>query len=385
MRMKPINKVNGVDTMKPASEFVGTVLFTISIVAALGATLAPPAIGGTPKGHGIQCSLCKVRDTERTNLVCYTYLLPQGWQASDKIHWSGRLPNIDLRAQSADGTYMVDRVDPFNMAYSGGTNMPTKGLHIDGALGFLHLFVDQMQQKGIWTNVQVVDESSRQLPLTAMQQSSQQTPYPNTTATFTHESGFIKVTFEKNGKQESSSIGTVIIGRTSHMEQRMPYGGSTFVRDFDGWTVGPTIVVMTSPNPSPAKVKETQIVLSTMRTTPAWNLHCAEISLQIAQQGLARTQANGVALRHQFEQDGERRMANFKAQMAGKDANTHDFCNYILDQQDYKDQSGNTVTLPSSYKYAYANQQGQYLVTDEPGFDARGTDWRPMSKASAGK
>jgi hypothetical protein len=374
--------------MKAASEFVGTFLFTISLVAGLGALLAARAIGGAQahsKGHGIQCSLCKVQDSERTNLICYTYLLPQGWHPENKVTWPGQLPSVNLKAQSADGTYMVDRVDPFNIAYSGGTNIPTAGLHIDGALDFLHKFIDQMQQKGIWSNVQVVDESSHPLPLTPMQQSSQQTPFPNTTATFIHESGFIKVTFEKNGKQESSSLGTVITGRTSHMEQKMPYGGATFVRDFDGWTVGPTVVVMTSANPSPAKVKETQIVLSTMRSTPDWNLKCAEIALRSAQQGLARTEANGAALRAQFARDGERRMANFRDQMGAKDANTRQFCNYILDQQDYKDPSGNTVTLPSSYKYAYANGQGQYYVTDEPDFDARGTDWRPMSKASAGK
>ena len=367
--------------MKAASQFVGAVLFTGLLAAVLGASLAPRAIGAPSRGHGIQCSLCKVTDTERTNIVAYTYLLPQGWHDSSKMKWTGQLPGADLKAQSADGTYMVDRVDPFNIMYSGGTGIPTTGLHIDGAVDFLHKMIDQMQQKGIWTNVQVVDESSHPLPLTSMQQFSQQHPFANTTASYIHESGFVKVTFEKNGKPESSSIGTVITGQTSRMDTPMPYGGTAFVRDNGGWTIGPTVVVMTSANPSPAKVKETQIAVSTMKSTPAWNEKCAEISLQISQQGLARTQANGVALREKFARDGEQRMSNFKAQMAGKDANTHDFCNYILDQQDYKDPSGNTVTLPSSYKYAYANNQGQYFVSDDAGFDARGTGWRPMSKA----
>jgi len=47
------------------------------------------------------------------------------------------------------------------------------------------------------------------------------------------------------------------------------------------------------------------------------------------------------------------------------------------------------VTLPSTYKFAWANGQGNYYVTDDPTFDPKGTGsgngrWQVMDKYQPG-
>jgi len=340
-------------------------------------------------GHGIKCSLSKLQDTERTGIVAYTYLLPEGWKSSNQLKWQGQLPLIELSAQTADGEYMVDRFDPSNLNFSAGSNLQPSGVHLGGALDYLHVLVDGMQRQGIATNVQVIDEATKALPLTQMQQSRQSIPFPHTTSEPFHETGFMKITFERNGNQETASLGTSIVGSNNVMKSQMPYGNQVFERDSGYYTVGPTILVISPTESSPVKVKEAQLIASSMRITPDWIMYCAKSALQMAQNGLERTREAGQAQIAQFQRDSANRMANFRTQMADKDENTHQFCNYLLDQQDYKDPAGGTVTLPSTYKYAWGNGQGNYWVTDDPTFDPKGTGavngtWQVMQKAQPG-
>jgi hypothetical protein len=71
--------------------------------------------------------------------------------------------------------------------------------------------------------------------------------------------------------------------------------------------------------------------------------------------------------------------------MAAKDESTHQFCNYISDQQDFKPRSGPIVTLPSTYAHSWADGKGNYFLTDDPTFDPRGLgtgNWEKLEKAT---
>jgi hypothetical protein len=78
-------------------------------------------------------------------------------------------------------------------------------------------------------------------------------------------------------------------------------------------------------------------------------------------------------------------MARFREQMAAKDASTHAFCNYILDQEDYQAPGGGpVVTLPDTYRHVWGDGNGNYFLSDDPTVDLRGVgggNWQPMSKA----
>jgi hypothetical protein len=87
-----------------------------------------------------------------------------------------------------------------------------------------------------------------------------------------------------------------------------------------------------------------------------------------------------------FEENREKQMANFKEQMAQRDDFTHDFCNYLSDQQDFKSSNGTVVTIPTAYDHAWSNGQGGYYLTNDPTFDPKGTDfstWEQMQKTHA--
>jgi hypothetical protein len=103
---------------------------------------------------------------------------------------------------------------------------------------------------------------------------------------------------------------------------------------------------------------------------------------------LKATEERGRELRKEMAEQGEKRMEELKQKWAQNDANTHDFCNFLLDQQDYHDPSGSIVTLPNAYSHAWANGDGDYLRSSDPTFDPRGSgggDWQEMKKAEHGQ
>jgi hypothetical protein len=90
-----------------------------------------------------------------------------------------------------------------------------------------------------------------------------------------------------------------------------------------------------------------------------------------------------------FREQGERRMANFRQQMAEKDAQTHDFINVIKDQADYKDSTGQVVTIPYLYDHSWSDGKGNYILNTDPTFDPKGIQtpgtWEQMEQVVRGR
>ena len=341
-------------------------------------------------GNGIVCSLEQVKDTQRSGLVAFTYLLPKGWSAQNSLSWNANgVYQAEFIAETADHQYGVDQLEPINMVYTAATGMAPKGLRLTHATDFLDALVGRIRQQGKATNIKVVEQFNTTLPETATQKlMASGKMYGNMSQRTFNEAGYAKITFEMGGVEETASLGTSVMGWM--MQNNMVTGvgrtQSTFNTETGTYVVGPTLLVVAPAQASPARVKEGQIIASSVRMTPQFTSFVIKLALQMSEAGAQAARENGKRLQQDMEDRREKSMADFRTHMAEKDANTHDFCNYILDRQDFKSANGTVVTMPSAYSHAWSNGSGEYVLTNDPTYDPRGTgagDWQKMQRTTA--
>ncbi|MHB8638114.1 MAG: hypothetical protein ACYC96_16780 [Fimbriimonadaceae bacterium] len=352
-------------------------LASTALLACAGLTLA--AHGAKPVG--IKCKLSELKDTEKSGLIAYTYFVPDGWQSENYLKW-GKYDDFTatLTATTADKRYAVNQIEPLLVSYMSFRNS-TRGLRIIHATDFLHVIVAQIEQQFKATDIKVIEELNEPLPLTAMQERAQSMNWgPMQTRNQLHESGYLKVSFSLNGKPETAALGTTVSGTNTRMHALNNVNETT--SESGVYRVGPTMVVANPSAPSALMVKEMQIVASSMKPTPKFAAFCRKLTASLAK---AQLNINKAAFKASNTNWHERSMAAFRGQMAGKDANTHQFCNYILDQQDYRAQGGKTVTLPTAYNHSWSDGKGGYVLSGDPTLDPRGYgggNWKQMFKAT---
>jgi hypothetical protein len=370
----------------------------LAILLAAGAATAAFSQHHVKKssGAGIKCTLAEVRDSQRSSLVAYTFFLPDGWKNQSALNWSGNTFTASFNRSSPDGRYIVISGMPSNMRYNAVTNGTPSGTKFSKASDYLHTIVDNLSRSGKVTNVQVQEEYDKDLPLEPTQISQQQgRQIPSYTVSQIHQTAFLKISFELDGKPETASMGTTMVGSLGLNHIAM--GGPTFLQpnrpktsfdtENDFYIVGPTLVVITPAQPTPSKLREVQLIASSTSMTPQFATFCLKLALAESDAGLKAMAQRGRQLIQDMREQSEKNLVDFKRQMADRDATTHDFCNFISDQQDYKNSSGSIYTLPAYYSHAWTNDEGDFLLTDDPTVDPRGSGgtWEEMSKAHHGQ
>ncbi len=203
-----------------------------------------------------------------------------------------------------------------------------------------------------------------------------------------HETGYLKITFEQDGMDETAELGTTVAGDllTNNLVNGIGPTATRSTTETGTYVVGPTLYIVEPTKPSAAKVKEAKIVASSVRFTPQFATYCVKLALAMAKSQVKITSEKGKQMIRDFEQNREKQMANFKEQMAQRDDFTHDFCNYLSDQQDFRTSNGTVVTMPTSYGNAWSNGQGGIFISDDPNDSPQGigsVSWEKMARAHA--
>jgi hypothetical protein len=348
----------------------------------ISTAIASCSVASAPHApSGIKCTLEQVNDTEKSGVVAFTYLVPEGWTPHHMMKWGEADSYVaNLSASTADKSYSVDQLEPMVMSFMSMRAGNPRGIHIAQATDFLHSLVELIKKQYNVSKVDIVDEVNETLPLTPFQEAASKTNWgPMQTRTPFHESGYLKATFELNGKEVTVEMGTTVVGTNVRMHALNDESQETSTSGV--YRVGPTMTIITPSSPEPAKVKEAKIIAASMHPTAEFVDYRQKLTASLAQ---AQLNANEAELNAKNSDWHERSMAEFRGQMAAKDANTHQFCNYILDQQDYQSKGGPTVTLPSGYKHAWTDGNGKYLLSDDSSSDSQGGNWEPLEKKAGG-
>jgi hypothetical protein len=308
-------------------------------------------------------------------MVAFTYLVPKGWEPKTSFTWNGQSFISDFKASTPDGQYTVEHLQPLSMAYGASNGRVMQGFRIASGTDFLHGLVGQMEKSGMVSNARVTEEYNADAPLTEIEKNLPK-PLPSIGGmqqrTF-NQSAFLKLSFEKNGQPMVASVGTTVYGTFLSNNMQLGYGRTStqYSSENGSYVIGPTLVVISPANPSPAKVHEIQIMASSSQMTPSFMNYCARLALGMSEAQYKATKERGKQLIQQMREQTQQIHDNFMDEMARKDADTHEFCNYLLDKQDYTDHSGNLVTLPTAYDHSWSDGNGNFVLNDDPTFNPK--------------
>jgi hypothetical protein len=333
-------------------------------------------------GSGIRCSMVQLQDNERTFGTAFSFLVPSGWKSETSFHWNGNTYTARFAGMTPDKLYIVDRLEPISMSFNMSTGTGAKGTRLTKATDFLHPVVQSLSREPGVGNVRLVEEDNADLPLSDNQKLMQNSrQIGGMSQRLYRQHGFLRVSFERNGAPETAGMETTVEAYCSGNNMRV--GQGQFISENDNYVVGPTLSIATPTSPDAAKVKEAQIIVNSAQMSPQFGLYCARLAAEMAHISFEATSAQGKRLIQQIRDHTDQIVEDFKARWDDRDKTVHDFCNYVSDQQDFKSADGTIHTLPAYYSHAWKNDQGQYVLTDSPTYDPRGTDsttWEPLQK-----
>jgi hypothetical protein len=328
--------------------------------------------------------MVQVAENERSIGTAFSFLVPSGWKSQTSFHWNGNTYVARLAAMTPDKTYIVDRLEPISMSYNASSGTTARGTRLTKATDFLRLVVQSLSREPGVGNVRLVEEDNVDLPLSENQKRMQSLrQIGGMSQRLFRQQGFLRVSFERNGKPETAGMETTVEAYGSANNMSLGQSGGRFSSVNDSYVVGPTLSIATPTSPDAQKVKEAQIVANTAQMSPQFGLFCAKLAAKMAHMAFDITSAEGKRLIQETRERTDQIIEDFKARWADRDKTVHDFCNYVTDQQDFKSADGTISTLPAYYSYAWKNDQGQYVLCDDPTFDPRGTDqtsWEPLQK-----
>jgi len=333
--------------------------------------------------------MIQVADNERTFGPAFSFLVPTGWKPETSFHWTGNTYVARLTAMTPDRAYIVDRLEPISMSYNATSGTAATGTRLTKATDFLQLIAQSFSRDPGIGNVRIMEVENIELPLSDNQKRMQSLrQIGGMSQRLFRQQGFLRVSFDRNGKPETAGIETTVEAYGNANNMALGRSGGQFNSENDSYVVGPTLSITTPISTDPEKVKEARIVANTVQMSPQFGLYCARLAAEMAHAAFDATSANGKRLIQQFREHTDQIIQDFKNRWEGRDKTVHDFCNYVTDQQDFKSADGTISTLPAYYSYAWKNDQGQYVLTDTPTFDPRGTDnsnWEPLKKTIHGQ
>jgi hypothetical protein len=117
-----------------------------------------------------------------------------------------------------------------------------------------------------------------------------------------------------------------------------------------------------------------EVIASTYRTNPEWQAKVTQVALAI-QQADSKGVHDGSAIMAKSAEDTRNIQRQvYENQQRAQDHNATQFSQYILGVETYQNpMTGETIDLDNNYGHAWVNNRGEYLLSDQAGFDPNAT------------
>jgi hypothetical protein len=338
-------------------------------------TNSPNATASAEAGAVYHMKLHKVMDDQGTHKLAYTYLIPDGWTATDTIQW---IPNDFMTPEIGSSTLKsADGLTEFVSASGMWTNFgrgPAGNYGQEPPKSVSNILLHDFKQKHPGVEFKVLEKTD--------------TPVDSLLGTAPPQGrnfglkGVLKVRFSKGGM----SFLTKAQARMDAMQMTPMATGLGGSMSEGGWRITETLVVTAPEDNMDEAMKLVGIVLTSSRLDPHFfntvlqtqkiisdNFYSQQ--RQIAQISQIISQTN--------DEISDTIMSSYKTGQAVADKEISGFDDYIRGVDKYQDNDA-PVDLPSGYAHAWADSNGNYIVTDQHGFDPNvGStgSWRELQKA----
>jgi hypothetical protein len=359
---------------------VRAALFALLLVFAGGCKARndspPDGKGPTAAVPGRMMTFLKheVRDREGTGLVAATYLVPKEWKVQDRLSWEYRdcfnPIRYSAKLQNSDGLMKIEVFPDISASWMLGP-YGTQGLRPPANVkDALKQFVNSVRPG---RKVKIVSE--KVIPGS----STPPTPMGGSITQTSTAGGILRVQYqEKNRTVEEEFYATLTALKVS--SQGVVYLETTI------WTLS-GLCACTAPGGNLEEVRKLVLTIrsSTRLELPFYNRY-VQVQKLLQDQAYARIYQAGQLSRIISQTSAEISKTisdGYYERQRSNDRINEQFSDYIRGVDRYSDGSGTTYQLPSGYTNAWVNNRGEYLLTDQTGFNPNvefKEDWKPLDK-----
>lgn len=311
-----------------------------------------------------------------TGIEAFRLLIPKGWQAEGRITWSA---NPALPAQARFRFFNPNGTGEFNLfptqAYFWTNNQIALSTNPPGSLRFGTLVMSPVDLHTALTRViipqarvgvsdlRIIQE--KEVPELAKLAKGQQVQGVRSYA----KGGKMRMQYQERGRA---------------MEEELYAAVSQFVTDLPGsaftppyfinyWYIDYVFSFKAERNRLDSQAKVFQTMVYSLKVNPRWFAKVANVREMMAQNAIRGIQAIG-RIGDMVARAGsnlrEDQMRDWERRQQANDRIVQNFTDNIRGVERFNDPfAGKEVELPSGYGRAFANNLGEYIVTDSPSYN----------------
>lgn len=326
-----------------------------------------------------------------TGMEAFRLLIPKGWRTEGRISWS---PNPALPAQARFRFFNPHGTEEFNLfptqAYFWTNNQLALSTNPPGSLRFGTLVMSPVDLHTAFTRViipqarggagglRIVQE--KDVPELANLARGQQVQGVRSYA----KGGKMRIQYQEKGKAMEEELYAAV----SQFVTDMP--GSAFTPPYfiNYWYIDYVFSFKAGRNMLDSQAKVFQTMVYSLKVNPRWFAKVANVREMLAQNAIRGIKAIG-RIGDMVARAGsnlrEDQMRDWERRQQANDRIVQNFTDNIRGVERFNDPfAGKEVELPSGYGRAFANNLGEYIVTDSPSYNPNigsNLHWEEMTLA----
>jgi hypothetical protein len=330
-------------------------------------------------------------DTQGTGLEAFSFLMPADWKFEGGMRWI--LDNPVMPSATAFRVYNPNGKDEFevfeNHSYFWTNNMQLLGMFPPGSKYFGSVVKKPVTAQSALRNIILSEQRSRfpdlkvlkdedlpQLPQ-ALNAGKQAQGFGTSGAT----GAKLRVSYTKNGVPMEEEFYAVA-------EQfSFPVQGMFATTYNTMWFVDYIFSFKGEKGKVENSTKIFQTITSSFKLSPKWYAKYSNVIEYLAQQQIRQIHSVGEfsrMLSKMSDQISDEKMQQFEKRGEVYDKVSQKFSDNTLGIDRYFDpHEGREVELPSGYNHAWSNNNGEYIVSDNPNFNPNvgsNLDWQPLER-----
>lgn len=326
-----------------------------------------------------------------TGMEAFRLLIPKGWQAQGQIAWSA---NPALPAQARFRFFNPNGTGEFNLfptqAYFWTNNRLFLTTNTPGTLRFNTLVMSPMDLQSAFTKVIIPQARSKASGLRIVK--TNEVPelakiargQPVQGVRSYASGGKMRIEYQENGRP---------------MEEEIYAAVSQFVTDLPGSTLAPGYFInywyidyvfsfKAAKNGLDSQAKVFQTMVYSLKVNPRWFakvVNVKEMMVQKIIRGIKEIGRIGDMVARAGSEMREGQMKDWERRQQANDKIVQNFTDNIRGVERFNDPfAGKEVELPSGYGRAFANNLGEYIVTDSPSYNpsiGSNLNWQELKPA----
>lgn len=367
-------------------------MLLVSIVLSCGnSSTRGSSSAGEQTGSVIRFKKYNYIDTQGTGIEAFSFLMPSDWKFEGGMRWI--LDNPVMPSATAFRVYNPNGKDEFevfeNHSYFWTNNMQLLGMFPPGSKYFGSVVKKPVtaqaalrkillsEQRNRFADLKVTkDEDLPQLPQ-ALNAGKQAQGFGSSGAT----GAKLRVSYTWNGVPMEEEFYAVV-------EQfSFPVQGMFATTYNTMWFVDYIFSFKGEKGKIENSTKIFQTITSSFKLNPKWYAKYTNVIEYLAQQQIRQINSVGEfsrMLSQVSDRISDEKMQQFESRGKVYDKVSQDFSDNTLGIDRYFDpHEGREVELPSGYNHAWSNNNGEYIVSDNPNFNPNvgsNLDWRPLER-----